>query len=140
MKVNSSSGVGSAGSARAPARPASGGFALQSSALVQETAPASPSAGAAGVSGIDALLALQSVGTPTERRRRAVGRAGRILDLLDDVKVAVLEGSMTPQALSTLMGAVREQRDRTDDPGLEGVLNEIETRAAVELAKFGMAA
>jgi hypothetical protein len=80
------------------------------------------------------------VGTPLERRRRAVGRAGRILDLLDDVKIALLEGSMTPNALTTLVAAVHEQRDRTDDPNLEGVLDEIETRAAVELAKFGMAA
>jgi hypothetical protein len=31
---------------------------------------------------------------------------------------------------------VREQRALTDDPRLEGVLDEIETRAAVELAKL----
>jgi hypothetical protein len=31
---------------------------------------------------------------------------------------------------------VREQRSLTDDPRLEGVLDEIETRAAVELAKL----
>jgi hypothetical protein len=92
------------------------------------------------VGSIDALLALQSVGTPLERRRRAVGRAGRILDLLDQMKVSLLEGALTPDSLGHLVGAVREQRDRTDDPRLEGVLDEIETRAAVELAKLGMAA
>lgn len=139
MKVNSSTSVGSTGSARAAARPA-GGFAVADAQPTFEAAPAARTAGASPVSSIDALLALQSVGTPLERRRRAVGRAGRILDLLDDVKIALLEGSMTPNALTTLVEAVHEQRDRTDDPGLEGVLNEIETRAAVELAKFGMAA
>jgi hypothetical protein len=34
-----------------------------------------------------------------------------------------------------LVDAVRQERSATDDPRLEGVLDEIETRAAVELAK-----
>jgi len=139
MKVTSSTSVGSTGSARASARPA-GGFAVADAQPSFEAAATARVAGASPVASIDALLALQSVGTPLERRRRAMGRAGRILDLLDDVKVALLEGAMTPNALTTLVAAVHEQRDRTDDPNLEGVLDEIETRAAVELAKFGMAA
>ncbi|HET9161716.1 MAG TPA: flagellar assembly protein FliX [Caulobacteraceae bacterium] len=140
MKVTSSTSVGQTGSARGAARPASGGFAVESQTPALGAAPSARVAGTSPVSSIDALLALQSVGTPLERRRRAVGRAGRILDLLDDVKVALLEGAMNPSALATLVAAVHEQRDRTDDPRLEGVLDEIETRAAVELAKFGMAA
>ena len=32
--------------------------------------------------------------------------------------------------------AVREERATTDDPKLEGLLDEIETRAAVEIAKL----
>ena len=139
MKVNSSTSVGSTGSARQAARPA-GGFAVADAQPSFEAAPAARTAGASPVSSIDALLALQSVGTPLERRRRAVGRAGRILDLLDEMKVSLLGGGLSPDSLTHLVGAVREQRDRTDDPRLEGVLDEIETRAAVELAKLGMAA
>jgi hypothetical protein len=138
MKVSGSTSVGAA-AGKAPAR-ATGGFALAGPAAAQEAAPAARASGAAPVSTIDALLALQSVGTPLERRRRAVGRAGRILDLLEDVKVALLDGEVTPSSLTTLVAAVHEQRDRTDDPRLEGVLDEIETRAAVELAKLGLAA
>ena len=40
-------------------------------------------------------------------------------------------------ALDRLLLAVREQREDTDDPRLNDVLNQIETRAAVELAKLG---
>ena len=140
MKVSSSSGVGPASGARSSARPAAGGFSVGASVPAQEVAASARVTGASPVSSIDALLALQSVGTPLERRRRAVGRAGRILDILDDVKVSLLEGELSPAALTDLMAAVHQQRDRTDDPGLEGVLDEIETRAAVELAKLGMAA
>jgi hypothetical protein len=34
--------------------------------------------------------------------------------------------------------AVREERAGADDTRLQGLLNDIETRAAVELAKLGM--
>ena len=73
---------------------------------------------------------------PTESKRRAVGRAGRILDVLEDVKVALLSGEVSADDLERLKQAVRDERDATEDDRLEGVLNEIETRAAVELAKL----
>lgn len=101
--------------------------------------------GAAGVSGaggvsaissLDALIALQEVGGPLERRRRATGRASRILEALEDLKLELLAGGLTPTAVEALTRAVRDQRALTDDPRLEGVLDEIETRAAVELAKL----
>ena len=93
----------------------------------------------AAVMGVDALLTLQDIGGPLERRRRAVGRAGRLLDILDQVKVALLDGELSTHDLQRLQRALREQRDATDDPRLEGLLDEIETRAAVDLAKLEQA-
>jgi hypothetical protein len=52
------------------------------------------------------------------------------------VKVAMLDGELHPGDLERLRRAVREERQGTEDAALEGVLNEIETRAAVELAKL----
>ncbi|MDP3173680.1 MAG: flagellar assembly protein FliX [Phenylobacterium sp.] len=92
--------------------------------------------GVAGVASVDALLALQDVGGPLERRRRAFGRAGRILDVLDDVKVALLDGALDGGDLDRLRRAIRDERSQTDDPGLEALLDQIETRAAVEMAKL----
>ena len=91
-----------------------------------------------GVGSIDALLALQEVGGPLERRRKAVRRAGVILDVLDEVKLALLDGGVPPAALERLMTAVRLERGGADDPRLQGLLDEIEMRAAVELAKLEM--
>jgi hypothetical protein len=93
-------------------------------------------AGLDGVMTVSALLALQGVEDPLQRRKRAMGRASRLLDILDDLKVAMLEGRASPATLDNLARAVREQRESTDDPGLNDVLNQIETRAAVELAKL----
>ena len=139
MKVSGPSGIGSTTAPRAAGRPAAGGFSVSGPASSQETAPAARTAAPSGVGSIDALLALQEVGGPLERRRRAVRRAGHILDVLDDVKLSLLEGDVPPAALDRLLGAVRQERSNTDDPQLEGLLNEIETRAAVELAKLEIA-
>jgi hypothetical protein len=90
-----------------------------------------------GVITMSALLALQGVDDPMQRRRRAVGRAGRILDLLDELKLALIDGEASPAMLDRLVGTVREERARTEDPRLDAVLDQIETRAVVELAKLG---
>jgi hypothetical protein len=76
------------------------------------------------------------VESATERKRRSVGRAGRLLDELDKIKIALLGGELSPGQLDRLGRAIREQRSATDDPKLEGLLDEIETRASVELAKL----
>jgi hypothetical protein len=132
-KLGATNRVGQTGSAGGRA---AGGqaFAVQGQAAARESAPSARTAGLGGVSSVDALLALQQLDGPLERRRRATGRANRILDVLDEVKLALLEGG-GGGSLDRLVDAVRQERSATDDPRLEGVLDEIETRAAVELAK-----
>lgn len=141
MKVTGSSSAGSLGSARAAARPSGGqgAFSLPSTASASAASDIARSVGVGGIGSLDALLALQDVGGPLERRRRAMGRAGRILDVLDEVKVALIDGEVSARDLERLARAIREERMATDDPRLEGVLNEIETRAAVEMAKLEQA-
>ena len=102
---------------------------------VSSPAGVTTAAGVNAVSSLEALIALQEVGDPTERRRRAVGRADKILDALDSLKIELLEGTINPAMLERLTRAVREQRSMTDDPKLEDLLDQVETRAAVELAK-----
>lgn len=136
MKVTGPSGVGSAQGPR-PARAGGGeGFRIFTPQQAVGPGQASSVSAAQGVMGVEALLALQDVGNPTERKRRAVGRAGRILDVLDHIKVAMLDGDLSGADLDRLRRAVREERAGTDDPKLEAVLEEIELRAAVEVAKL----
>jgi hypothetical protein len=139
MKVNGPNGVGSASAPKGGAQNAAGGFALPGASAAGGAAPANRLAATVGVGSIDVLLALQEVGGPLERRRKAVRRAGVILDVLDEVKLSLLDGGVPPAALSRLMTAVRLERGGADDPRLQGLLDEIETRAAVELAKLEMA-
>jgi hypothetical protein len=136
MKIEGPTGPSSTGAARGAGRTSAGGFSLSGSGEAAEAAEAQRMAGLDGVMTVSALLALQGVEDPLHRKKRAMGRANRLLDILDDLKVAMLEGRASPSALDNLAHTVREQREGTDDPGLNDVLNQIETRAAVELAKL----
>lgn len=140
MKVNGTRGASTAGAASGSRPSASSGFTLGagSAARAETAAPAARSAGVGPVGSLDALLALQEAEGPLERRRRALGRGGRILDVLDKLKLALLDGLGGAAALDGLARAVREERTQTGEEGLDGVLDEIETRAAVEMAKAEM--
>ncbi|HEX7946445.1 MAG TPA: flagellar assembly protein FliX [Phenylobacterium sp.] len=140
MKVTGTGGLSQASGAR-PARGAGGGEGFKIAGAQAPAAPAavSSASGVGGVMGVEALLALQDVETATERKRRSVNRASRLLDELDGLKVALLGGDLDAGQLDRLARAVREQRAATEDPKLEGILDEIETRAAVELAKLEVA-
>ncbi|KSB91451.1 flagellar assembly protein FliX [Caulobacter vibrioides] len=138
MKVSSTGGVGAAGASRA--RPTGGGssFALPTVGAAGGAAGVAAAGGLAGVGSLDALLALQANMDPAERKRRAIRRADDILDILDGLKIAVLDGEVSPGTIDKLKRAVREHRETVDDPKLQSLLNEIETRAAVEEAKLAV--
>lgn len=134
MKITGPNSIGSSVAGQGGKRPQGlfrigGGEELSASGVTRATA-------AAGVGSIDALIALQQVEEPLVRRRRAVGRAGRLLDLLDQVKLGILDGGLSQTQLNHLAAVVREERATTGDPGLDGLLDQIETRAKVELAKI----
>lgn len=136
MKVTGTGGIGPAGAPRQARSGGGEGFRIGSPAGAAGPGSTSSVTAAAGVVGVEALLALQDVGGPLERRRRAIGRATRILDVLDGIKIALLDGELDARDLDRLRQALREERAQTADPALEAVLDEIETRAAVEAAKL----
>jgi hypothetical protein len=95
---------------------------------------------AAPLVGVGALFALQEVpDSTTGRRKAAVARGDMLLDHLDETQLGLLEGTIDRRGLTALASAVRGARATTNDPALQGVLDEIELRAAVELAKLTVA-
>jgi len=136
MKVSGTGGAGPTIGSKA-ARPAGGdGFRIATPGAAAGPAQAAAVSATRSVMGVEALVALQDVGGPLERKRRAVSRAGRMLDALDDIKAGLLVGELSMNDLDRLRRAVRDERAHTDDPNLEAVLDEIELRAAVEVAKL----
>ena len=61
----------------------------------------------------------------------------QILDELDDLKLAVLEGRISADQLNRIVSQMSARREQSDDHRLEDVLDGIDLRAQVELAKLG---
>lgn len=135
MRVYGPNGTALAAAPAAARRSASGEFTVSE----QETPRNAAAAGSLrAVSTVDALIALQGVEDPRERKKRAVVRGRRALDVLDNLKIALLDGSVDPSTLARLKVAAEDLTEETGDPGLDTVLNEIDLRVAVELAKAGV--
>lgn len=93
------------------------------------------------IGGVDVLLAVQGMGDATEResRRQMVHRGEDILDRLEEIRHGLLVGSVPRDKLEKLAQLVRNKRGNCGDPRLAGLLDEIELRAEVELAKLSRA-
>ena len=134
MKVSGPTAPSTSQSQRATR--SSGGFSLPAATGGSAPASAASASSVSSLAGVSALMALQGVEDPTERRRRAMRRGHGLLDRLDDLKMALLSGQDGAAALSLLSHDLREERPDIDsDPGLKAVLDQIELRAAVEMAK-----
>src|SRR3546814_3696647 len=59
--------------------------------------------GLASLTGVDALLSLQETGDATTAPRRAVARGEQMLDILDDIKLALLRSEEHTSELQSLM-------------------------------------
>ena len=92
--------------------------------------------GSGPVAAVDALFSVQEVGDATKGRNRGTVRAQLMIDGLDDIRQGLLIGSIPLSKLTALVKVVREERDQAEDPKLSAILDEIELRAAVELAKL----
>lgn len=99
------------------------------------TAKAENAAPAAILGGLEALIAIQSEDTTKERRRRGLRRGNGLLDLLDELKIALLAGRL-PQDLQNRLAMAMRDESFSGDPRLDNILESIDLRAAVELAKL----
>ncbi|MEQ8813761.1 MAG: flagellar assembly protein FliX [Thalassobaculum sp.] len=134
MKVESTKGTGIGGIRRSGKSGKTGGSEF--SKLLDETAEAGQAAGPSGVQPVDSVLSVQEVGDREGGRRRARERADLLLDRLEDIRHGLLIGAIPHDRLQELATAMRQQRETIDDPQLKEILDEIELRARVELAKF----
>jgi hypothetical protein len=135
MRITGPSGAAIASAPKNARRAASGTFTLDQQEPTRST-------GAAGslraISSLDALLALQGVEDLTQRKKRAVVKGRNALDALDSLKVALLDGSIDRSTLARLKVAADGLTEATGDPHLDAVMQEIDLRLAVELAKAGV--
>lgn len=136
MKVVGPNGVSTPASTRTT-RSASG-FSLGQAPAAASPSAATASSATGGVSDVSALMALQGIEGPLEKRRRAIRRGGGLLDRLEEIKLALLTGDADDTSLDQLARTLREERTDDGDADLNALLDQIDLRASVELAKAEM--
>jgi len=70
-----------------------------------------------------------------ERKKRAKEMAKEALNTMKNLQLGILKGDIEQQDLEQLKSSVENLRERFNDKELNDILDELETRAAVELAK-----
>lgn len=124
-----------AGALRRTDKRATSGASGFAEALGGEARPGAVS-GSAPLGSVDSLLALQAVGERPDGSAQARERAEDLLDRLDEIRIGLLVGSIPLAELEKLSAAVQRKRAHVEDPRLSELLDEIDLRARVEIAKL----
>lgn len=135
MKIDPTKVSGISQAKRSKKTASTGGSAFAD--MISETGGAEQVSGPAPTSGVDSVFAAQAVGDREGSARKARERAEVMLSKLEDIRDGLLMGMVPVDRLQDLTIAVRQQREELDDPRLSEILDDIELRARVELAKLG---
>jgi hypothetical protein len=93
-------------------------------------------ASSGAIASVESILTLQGLDDSTSGRSRGLAHGERLLDMLDEVRDGLLAGGIPRATLNRLANAVSQRQEGFSDPKLQNVLDEIELRARVELAKL----
>jgi|TARA_R110002072_G_scaffold727_10_gene5319 hypothetical protein len=135
MKIDPNAQIRTASVKRKDKSKTSGGESFAKALEGEEKTSAA--SGAAPVATVDALLSLQEVPDALSGQAQAQQRGEDLLDQLDQIRLGLLEGRLAPVQIERLVRLAASKREQVSDPKLLDVLDEIEIRAAVELAKLG---
>ncbi|HZL32302.1 MAG TPA: flagellar assembly protein FliX [Pseudolabrys sp.] len=135
MRINATQGAKVASAPTSARRAGGGTFTVSEQETPRETTGASA---LRSVSSLDGLIALQGIEGPAERKKRAVVRGRKALDVLDTLKLGLLDGQLDGSTLARLRVVGDGLSEETGDAGLDQVMGEINLRVEVELAKAGI--
>ena len=136
MKVDRVSSVTPTRTRRSERSSARGSGSFAEALAPGETPAASSVSASAAIGRVDALLAVQEVSNDPDAPSRGRRRGEALLDQLEDLRLGLLTGGLSRAVVERLANLVAEKRVHVDDPRLAAILDDIELRAAVELAKL----
>ena len=137
MKIQGPSETQKTGKAKGTSKAgkADGTFGAMVTGGAQETSGAAQTQ---SIAAVDALLAVQGADDATERaaRGRMRERADNLLNKLDEIRLGLLQGNMTVGQVIGIADVIASHREKVNDPNLSALLDEIDLRAQIELAKM----
>ena len=88
------------------------------------------------ISSVDSVVALQEITGDNPDERGAKSRANLILDKLEDIRMGLLMGQIPKSNLEELSKILILARENSIDSNLLEIIEDIELRAKIELAKL----
>ena len=136
-KTDKASGTSKAGGAKSTGSTSFSGLL----GGVEEATETAHTSAAGAIARIDSLLAAQGAEDPAEKgkRNKMKKRADGLLRGLDKVRLGILTGNVSVGNLIDIADVVASHRERIQDPQLATILDEIDLRAQIEIAKMRMA-
>jgi hypothetical protein len=132
MEIKGPGRVQSGGIRRKSAASGGGGFTVSDTAESHGGIVAGPGP----IAALDSILMLQGMDDSTDGHAKGQAHGEQLLNLLDAVRDGLLAGGIPRSTLNKLAVAVTRRHDVFADPKLQDVLDQIELRAHVELAKL----
>lgn len=83
-----------------------------------------------------ALLSLQEVDERAEANKKACRHGETLLHELEKLRLMLITGQVAPETLQKLARQLEALPQRSADPALARIIDEIEIRVAVEIAKW----
>ena len=120
-------------------KPSSGSRGVKSSnfdSLLISEQKIDPVASTNRISSVDAVVGMQEITDDNKDERGAKNRANLILDKLEDIRMGLLLGQIPKSKLEELSKILKVARDNTVDSKLLEIIDDIELRAKIELAKL----
>jgi hypothetical protein len=103
---------------------------------LEDTSEPTAAGSVASSSSVNGILNVQEVDDALAHASKGKRRAQDILDQLDDLRLDLLAGGLSKEKLLQLGRMVQARRAQITDPRLNEILDEIDLRAQVELAKY----
>tara|TARA_B100001142_G_C14259277_1_gene626368 strand:- start:58 stop:492 length:435 start_codon:yes stop_codon:yes gene_type:complete len=96
------------------------------------------SEGVSTIGSLDSILAAQEVSDSTDEHSKGalVQYGDQLLNYLDEIKLDILNGAIPKEKLTNLAQILRQNRQVCDDHHLNSIIDEVELRVEVEVAKF----
>lgn len=103
---------------------------------LDETGETGASYGVSAPNSVSGVLGVQEVDDALAHASKGKLRAQDILDRLDDLRIEILAGGISRNKLLQLSRIITARRGQISDPRLAEILDEIDMRAQIELAKY----
>jgi hypothetical protein len=137
MKIKGPSKVGNVGRVRKKSAAKADGAAFNDALSTDEVASSNAMSGTVPLAAVSSLLGLQEIPSATEGRARNLNRAEDLLEHLDQIQRGLLLGTLPAGRLQAILKSVTSKRIPTNDANLNSIMDDIELRIKVELAKLG---